>query len=244
LGPDQPVYGFQTPGFYGEQALYTRVEDLAAHYVEALRVIRPAGPYFLGGWSLGGIIAYEMAQQLVAQGHKISQLLLLDCAPPIPLEEPVKGDDDAEKLIDLLSMELPISSDELQMLQGDARIDYILKRAKSAKILPPDVEVAQVRSFLKLYRTNVRAMYTYVPQVYPGTATLFKAADYSPMLPSDGSARSERVLKMIQDPTLGWGDLITSGVRIVDVPGNHYTMGKSPYVQILALRIKECLRLG
>src|SRR5262249_54844995 len=71
LGPDQPFYGFQTPGFYGERPLFTRFEDLAAHYIEAMKAVQPEGPYFLGGWSLGGVLAYEIAQQLVAQGQGV-----------------------------------------------------------------------------------------------------------------------------------------------------------------------------
>src|SRR5262249_36260326 len=60
LGSDQPVYGLRAPGFYGERAPYTRIEEMAAHYLEALKTVQPEGPYLLGGWSLGGTIAYEM----------------------------------------------------------------------------------------------------------------------------------------------------------------------------------------
>src|SRR5262249_47184195 len=69
LGSDQPFYGLQAPGLYGERPLYTRIEDLAAHYIEAIREIQPEDPYLLGGWSLGGIVAYEMAQQLVTRSQ-------------------------------------------------------------------------------------------------------------------------------------------------------------------------------
>src|SRR5262249_6087571 len=91
LGADQPFYGFQTPGLYGEKPLYNRVEDLAAHYIEALKTIQPEGPYFLGGWSLGGIVAYEMALQLVAQNQKVSQLLVLDGGAPLSRQDVEEG---------------------------------------------------------------------------------------------------------------------------------------------------------
>src|SRR4030095_1614157 len=94
LGSDRPVYGLQTPGLYRERPLYTRIEDLAAHYIEAIRTVQPEGPYLLGGWSLGGIIAYEMAQQLIAQDQRIGHLLMLDSAINSVMEENVGGDEE------------------------------------------------------------------------------------------------------------------------------------------------------
>src|SRR5439155_9898928 len=80
LGTDQPFYGLQSRGLNGE-APQTRIEDMAAHYIKELRKMQPLGPYFLGGRSLGGIIAYEMACQLRAQGHEIGLLAVLDSYP-------------------------------------------------------------------------------------------------------------------------------------------------------------------
>src|SRR4030095_15337328 len=61
LGPDQPLYGLQSAGLDGKQTPHTTVEAMAAHYVEAICDLQPEGPYFLGGLSFGGIVAYEMA---------------------------------------------------------------------------------------------------------------------------------------------------------------------------------------
>ncbi|NJR75191.1 MAG: hypothetical protein HC773_19260 [Scytonema sp. CRU_2_7] len=78
LGIDQPFYGLQSLGLYGESQPYTRIEDMAAYYIEELRVVQPQGPYLLGGWSMGGIVAFEMATQLQKQGDKVALLALLD----------------------------------------------------------------------------------------------------------------------------------------------------------------------
>ena len=80
LGPDQPFYGLQHPGLDGEWAPYTRIEEMASDYLTALRAVQPEGPYLLGGWSLGGIVAFEMAQQLEARGQKVALLALLDAS--------------------------------------------------------------------------------------------------------------------------------------------------------------------
>jgi amino acid adenylation domain-containing protein len=253
LGSDQPFYGFQTPGLYGERDYFTSIEAMASHYIEAMRTVQPEGPYFLGGWSLGCIIAYEMAQQLVAQGQKVSQLLLLDCGAwahridgqfQEQEQEQDMEDDDAELLMSIFAEALPIAGEELEPLKGDERLDYVLKRARSKNILPPDIDVPRARAFLKLYKTNNRAMSKYIAQVYPGTVTLFKTAKNIEIPSSGDAALSEEMLKIIkmeQDPTMGWGGLAASGVRVIDVPGNHQTMVNRPHVETLALKIKDCL---
>jgi amino acid adenylation domain-containing protein len=78
LGSTQPFYGLQAQGLDGAIAPHTRVEDMAAHYVEEIRKLQPHGPYFLGGLSFGGAIALEMAQQLRGQGQQVGLLALFD----------------------------------------------------------------------------------------------------------------------------------------------------------------------
>src|SRR5262249_42542233 len=82
LGRDRPFYGIRSRGLHGEEALPGRMEEMAAEYLAALREIQPQGPYHLGGWSVGGLVALEIAQQLVIQGESINLLALLDSSPP------------------------------------------------------------------------------------------------------------------------------------------------------------------
>ena len=87
-------------------------------------------------------------------------------------------------------------------------------------------------------------MSKYIARVYPGEVTLFKTARNTNLPPTDGAELGEemiRLMKMIQDPTMGWGDLAAGGVRVVDVPGKHQTMVSKPHVEVLALRIKDRL---
>ena len=78
LGPDQPCYGLQARGLEDGQDPHTRIEDMAAYYIQAMQTVQPTGPYLLGGWSMGGVVAFEMAQQLHAQGQRVALLALLD----------------------------------------------------------------------------------------------------------------------------------------------------------------------
>jgi len=108
-------------------------------------------------------------------------------------------------------------------------------------LFPPDVDLARARAYLELFRTNARARRKYLPQVYQGAVTLFRPFMQFTLPPSDGSARSERIARLIQDPTKGWGELAAGGVKVVEIPGNHQTMVGKPHVETLALRIRECL---
>ena len=74
LSPDQPLYALQSQGLEKDQKPLTTVEDMAAMYIQTIQSIQPQGPYFLAGWSFGGHIVFEMAQQLMAQSQKISFL--------------------------------------------------------------------------------------------------------------------------------------------------------------------------
>jgi thioesterase domain-containing protein/acyl carrier protein len=81
IGKEQPFYALQAQGLDGVQACHTRVPDMAAHYIRELRTVQPRGPYFLGGFSFGGWVALEMAQQLCAQGEQVGIVALLDSYP-------------------------------------------------------------------------------------------------------------------------------------------------------------------
>ncbi len=82
LGKDQPLYGIQDPGLYNAQSAPKSIEAMAAHYLKALKTVQPEGPYHLLGWSAGGVVAYEMAQQLARQSQSVAHLIMLDTHAP------------------------------------------------------------------------------------------------------------------------------------------------------------------
>jgi hypothetical protein len=93
LGTAQPFYGLQSPSLDGSGVVYTKIEEMAAHYLEEIRQVQSESPYILGGWSMGGIVAFEMAQQLRRCEEEValfvfynrdtrSSLRRKQCAPP------------------------------------------------------------------------------------------------------------------------------------------------------------------
>jgi len=85
LGDDQPVYGLQAQGINGTQEPYSHIEDMAAHYIREIRDFEPHGPYYLVGDTLGGLFAFETAQQLMRQGEDVALLAMFDTFCPLPL---------------------------------------------------------------------------------------------------------------------------------------------------------------
>jgi amino acid adenylation domain-containing protein len=229
LGPDQPCYGLQARGVEQAQDPHTRIEDMAAHYIEAIQSVQKEGPYLLGGWSMGGEIAFEMAQQLHARGQRVALLALLDARIPSTAENIADEDFEATLMADVvryfgLSTEF---SESLAPLPHDQLLARVLEQGKKAGLIPADIEASQAHRLIDLCKSDFRASRNYVLHRYPGRVTLFKASD-------DLSGN-------LLDATLGWSDWADGGVDVQLVPGNHATMVYKPNVETLAMKLAVCI---
>jgi thioesterase domain-containing protein/acyl carrier protein len=150
LGPEQPVYGLQHPGLY-DGAEPHGIEALASRYIEALLPVQPRGPYLLGGWSLGGVIAFEIARQLEARGEPVALLALLDAwVSPAGFRT--------------------LPQDEVGPL-----LDHLLPDARGPGL--DDVRPGRTRQVI---RNNVGALQRYAPGPYAGRIVLLRTAGVSP----------------------------------------------------------------
>ncbi|MBP5972976.1 SDR family oxidoreductase [Brasilonema sp. CT11] len=238
LGSEQPFYGLQALGLNGECEPYTRIEDMATQYIKALRDIQPNGPYFLGGWSMGGVVAFEMAQQLLRHGDQVAMLAMLDSPAPVKSEQTAEIDDydDVKILVDFAidmaksaGKNLSGSVEELQGLTLDEQLNYFLKQARIANLLPLDFELQQLRCLLKVFKSNVLALQSYAPQVYPNQIIYFHA--------------SEEVSNNFENPTLFWGELSGAPVEIITIPSNHYTIITRPHIQVVVEQLNLFINL-
>ena len=232
LGVEQPFYGIQTPGLDGAaQPPLTRIESMAARYIEELRKVQSEGPYMLGGWSLGGVVAFEMAQQLRGQGFEVSLLALFDSYVPAT---PGPAIDDDALLVQFSSdisglYELEESLTDLQARTIEERLTSLLQEVVRKGCAPPDLNLKQLTRLFEVFRTNVRALLSYKPQSYPGRITFFRA--------------SEQIADISADPAKDWRNIAAEGVEVHVVPGDHYTMLREPAVQIMAEWLKVCIEL-
>jgi amino acid adenylation domain-containing protein len=227
LGPDQPCYGLQARGLEEGQDPHTRIEDMAAYYIEALQTVQPAGPYLLGGWSMGGVVAFEMAQQLHAQGQRVALLALLDGRIPTPDEKFPEEDYEAVLLVERYFGLSFGPMESLAQLPKDEQLAFMLEQAKSAGLVPAELEVSEARRFVELLKSDLRATQNYALHLYPGRVTLFKA--------------SEELAGTSPDPTLGWSEWANAGVEVHVVPGNHANLVYEPHVEVLAEKLSACI---
>ncbi|MFE9799227.1 amino acid adenylation domain-containing protein [Streptomyces goshikiensis] len=166
---DRPVLAFELPGAYGPGDALSTIEDLAACYVDRLRKEQPTGPYALLGWSLGGLIAFEMARQLTAAGHRVDPLILLE--PTLPQDPKSTGNHRT-------TAELYGRAEELVAHARAAPQDGVERRRRLADVAaffaeigwpPYEAELAGDLP-LRACRLMHAAFVDYRPSALPGTA--------------------------------------------------------------------------
>ena len=201
---------------------------MAAYYINAIRSVQAEGPYLLAGWSMGGAVAFEMAQQLHAQGQTVALLALLDTRIPTPDEGFADEDVEATLLADFIRyFGLSLDLEALARLSKDELLTRVLEQAKNAGLVPADIEASQAHLFIELCKADFRATRNYALHRYPGRITLFKA--------------SQELGETSADPTLGWSRWAAGGVEVHVVPGNHANMVYKPHVEVLAEKLRRCL---
>jgi thioesterase domain-containing protein len=230
LGPDQPVFGLQAAGLHAGHRPHGRVEAMAAYYIEELRTLQPRGPYLLGGWSMGGVVAFEMARQLRRLGQRVGLLALADSY--IPRFEGRPPELDSPQFFTGFARQtgLDVSPEALARGGAEERLALLLEYARAARLLPADVGPVQVRRLYRrharVFRANVRALRQYVPEPSPGRVILLRAAE-----------RGEQTARV---PTWDWAEL-AGEVEVHAVPGDHYSIVREPHVVALAECLRACL---
>jgi amino acid adenylation domain-containing protein len=233
LSPDRPVYGLQSLGL-GDSDPQESIEEMAATYLEEILAVQPEGPYLLGGWSLGGAVALEMARRLRETGREVGLLVMIDAAAPWSIERrPDPGQDDAGFVLERLAAELDPAAGEalraeagkLQGLSSEERLEGIVAAAKGAGLLAADLGTEPVRRLVRVYRTNETAFAKYRPAPWAGRTLLVRA--------------TEGVMRM--EPSLGWDGLLTGELEIVTLEGTHQTILLEPGVQDLVRVLRERL---
>jgi amino acid adenylation domain-containing protein len=239
LGLDQPCYGLQARGLEDEHEPHLSIEEMAAHYIEALRVVQPHGPYRLGGWSSGGIVAFEMAQQLHRQGQDVALLALLDTYAPASNGKANPADlDDAAIIVGIIGEQnLAMEYAAFQQLDPDEQLNYAIALGRKANVLPPDAGPAQFRQLLRVFRANMLAIQRYVPERYPNRITLFSANKSNENVDAPETAPSMHS----DDQTLGWAALSVLPVTVYHTPGDHRQMLNEPHVHTLAEQLRRCI---
>ena len=248
LGPAQPLYGLQSRGLLDGEEPHATIEEMAEDYLRELRRVRPVGPYLLGGWSLGGLVAFEMAQQLDRAGARPALLALLDALPRLPPLHAAGEDpetlyaDDVPWLLhvaayarSLWGKDLGVDEAVLRRLEPEERLRSFLARLRAVELLPAGGTVEHLRRLLAVFKANVRAAERYLPRPYAGRITLFRAER------DGGGALPDDFRRLLADPALGWGELSAEPVEVHAVAASHLTLLAAANLDALCAPLAACL---
>jgi thioesterase domain-containing protein/acyl carrier protein len=238
VGPAQPFVGLQPPGLDGDEDPLDRIEDLAARYVEELRRMQRHGPYWLGGHSFGGLVAYEMARQLAEGGENVARVVLLDTYVPVP-NQTLLVPDEVAAIEELQRMNRLIGSEAEDEGTIDRTLPLPEQRERLARALgatgalPADEYIVNM---LEVYQANLDALVTYQPRWSDLPVTLIRAVAGFPSVMAPGRSIESRTTERN-----GWDELGLPKLRVVEVPGDHFSMLAEPHRDAVAAAIRRCL---
>ena len=227
IGNVHPVYGIQPTADDLDVLPYHSLEELASELIKDIRRVASSGPYHLLGFSAGGMIAFEIAQQLRGTGEQVGLLGLLDTYGPgyarlLPLHT---------RLVRHIRM--------IQRLESSEKVRYAIDRSRAildrlgrlfATITKGNhkVQTQQPRTDRTSYPwEEVKERYRH--RAYPGRVDLF-AANKPDWLGTD-----------LDDPKMGWGSVVEGEIKLHPIPGNHLEIIKLPWANHLAVEIRKCL---
>jgi thioesterase domain-containing protein/acyl carrier protein len=211
LDPGLPIYGVRARGLEPGELPAGNIEAMATLYVEAVRTRQPSGPYRLAGHSFGGIVAYEMAQQLLARDEQVEALVLMDSPGPGQMPVNLGSQEEIQEYFHRMAPEL-FRELFLRPAGKEGELEALLPRSEV---------------FLRVFQENASAMFAYAPRPYPGRLVFFRAQERDAINP--------------RHPELAWIPLATEGVEVHLVSGNHVTMLAEPHIQGLARKVRGLL---
>jgi thioesterase domain-containing protein len=231
LGSELPFYGLDT---LDGEVIREGVHAVAVNYLQRIRPVQQHGPYRLGGWSFGGLVAYDMATQLVEAGEHVELLALFDTGIPSTLS--LADNDDARArlfmrcalYVETMSVRpFGLHLSDLQGVDQNTRIQIFMAACERSGLVTSKVGEQMVYSILESFHDCVTAASTYSPPTYHGNLVIYRASDELPL---------DAILTGIglDDNVYGWSSICTGRVESVAVPGNHLTLLSPPHVDEVA----------
>ncbi|MBC7136958.1 MAG: AMP-binding protein [Oceanibaculum nanhaiense] len=228
LRPGRPVIGVQAAGIDpGERPFAGDLPEMAAAYLAALRCHQPDGPYHLAGWSMGGVLAFEMARQLAEAGQPVGAVALIESYTPAllhslegPPDEPQEVREVRAFASDLLGLsEIP----PLQVAEGRDPFAALLLSPWLTEALP-GMDSGQLRRLFAVFRAHGQALAGYVPRPCAASVTLL-AGEAVP----------------VTDRSRGWAAFAGGGLDVHAVPGDHHSILQPPGLDLCAAILDAAL---
>ncbi|MFN3295328.1 SDR family NAD(P)-dependent oxidoreductase [Caldimonas sp.] len=259
LDAGHAIYGLQPEMRHDGSYVHTRIVDMAAAHVRAVRSVQPEGPYLLTGLCAGGVIAFEMARQLEDAGQRVIFVGIMDAADVHAQERPFRvaqnrihrflgtlNDPSAGSTLQRIGRAVPKMlaktrnlalyevQSRLERFHNARKVRAMRDQAERGEVVSPVAEEDHGLDFLKMYEVAHRE---HQPQgvFRGGDVVVFRG------LQGDGSQADEPYKNIYSDPQLGWGPRVESALSVIDVPGGHTSMLQEPHVGVLAGQLQRCI---
>jgi surfactin family lipopeptide synthetase A len=233
LGADQPIYAFQAKGLDGKEPVHTSIEAMAKEYIQEQKKLQSQGPYYLGGYCMGGTIAYEMARQLSEAGHSVRMVAMFDTFNGWEKPRwPRKIYHHYQRIAFHFLNYLMIGSQDRKLFISEKIQE---SKRRTANWFSVNISRLLYRTRLRkdkplvlMENINDKAVIEYVAAQYPGTIDLF---------------RSKSAYAGYKDAYLGWDNNIVKKIELHHL--NVYPGGalSQPFIKELASKLKECINL-
>jgi amino acid adenylation domain-containing protein len=241
LGADQPLYGLMNEARTGKRVRYTKLNDIAANHLKDIQMVQPRGPYFLGGFCFGGMVAFEMAQQLLKEGQEVALLFLVDLGTLSNWKSRFEKTESVRHRVSRHSRDLRAINFQEKLNYIYVRVKATVKKATMSEFRSSRNQIAETVTrnayfvsgrplpplLRQRYLTSVDewAMQHYEPEVYPNDLILFKAR---------GSSYDPRIIAKLTGGKFHFHEL----------PCLHSEMLKEPQVSVWANQLKSYLHMA
>jgi acyl transferase domain-containing protein/thioesterase domain-containing protein len=244
---DQPLYALQAKGLDGSRIIDQSVEEMADSFLSEIRVVQGKGPYYLGGYCLGGLVAYEVSQRLQKNGEKVGFLAMISTRTPAYIDQSNSNAGLLSRFIGRLVELIRMESVNLSELTLGQKWNYLRERVmRLYNIVQANSEGFIDKLFTKIgieggwhsrdyilyqsVRNQREAFYRYEPTPYPYDIVLFRVLN-NPRF-------------FIQDRTLGWSKLVRGDIRVFEVNAFHKNIMKEPNIRKVGDELPRLLALA
>ena len=231
LAKDRPFYTLEAPALSGEGDVAPTIEETAKTYLRQIKTVQAEGPYLLGGYCFGGIVVYEIAQQLKAAGDEVELLCLFDTDNPSVAPRYLS-------LAERASRQWTENSDKSWVARvgklsgrfGEGLVNKLKvkgERAAASVATSTGMDVGAKIQTVIVREAHDKAMRRYSPKAYDGDVVLFTAEDQG-----DG---------VVYPPHLGWEGYVRGSLKLIPIPGEHLTIFQEPHVDTLSTKLRDIL---
>ncbi len=229
VSDERPFYGLQARGLYGNNKPHNTFAEAAADYIAEMRQVQPEGPYLLGGFSGGGLTAYEIVHQLEAMDEKVALLVLLDT--PLPIPKPLSG---ADRMM-IQWQELNKKGFGYPFVWLKNRIGWEISKRRGVQATET---AGQNFHNAEIKAAFLGAVKSYKLKPWQGNAVLFR-----PPLSGHWQVGNGRMVncerRYVEDDN-DWGGWMPE-IQVIEVPGDHDSMVLEPNVRVLAASLKQVI---